>query len=235
MPDKVLVMHFVSGLISGGVEQMLFNYCSHIKKDEFEFIVVYQHSPVKLCIDKIESAGCKTVKITSRKENPLKNLYESYQLIKKYRPDIIHSHMNLMNFFPIIAGALCGIKVRISHSHIAEKNKDCCYKFFACICKILISICANYYFACGYEAGTYLYGEKRMSGGDVVIINNAISLDEFTTNLSDRALTRGNLGISDNYINPFIFHTHKNMIRLFRPPVTHKVKSSVKGAVVHPI
>ena len=43
MENKIKVMHFVSGLVSGGVEQMLCNYCRFMDHNRYEFVVVYQH------------------------------------------------------------------------------------------------------------------------------------------------------------------------------------------------
>lgn len=43
--EKIKVMHFVAGLKSGGVEQMLCNYCAELNNGNcsYEFVVVYQH------------------------------------------------------------------------------------------------------------------------------------------------------------------------------------------------
>ena len=47
---KIKILHFVSGLISGGVEQMLYNYCKFMDHEKYEFVIVYQHVPVLTCI-----------------------------------------------------------------------------------------------------------------------------------------------------------------------------------------
>lgn len=51
---KIKVMHFVAGLTSGGVEQMLCNYCGAMNKDAYEFVLAYQHQAVETCKEKIE-------------------------------------------------------------------------------------------------------------------------------------------------------------------------------------
>ena len=81
---KIKVMHFVSGLVSGGVEQMLCNYCEELSNSEnYEFIVVYQHEAVNSCKEKIEDAGCRVKRITARSESFIKNIVESYLIIRK--------------------------------------------------------------------------------------------------------------------------------------------------------
>lgn len=211
---KIRVMHFVSGLVSGGVEQMLVNYCNNMDHDKFEFIVVYQHEPVELCINKIKAAGCKTIRITARNESFVKNIVDSYKIIKEYKPDIIHCHMNLMNFCPAFPAMLSGVKVRISHSHIAEKEKSFIYKIMANICKTLIKISSNVFLSCGQEAGYYLYGKNR----SFTIINNAINLEEFryrsynfrnSLNLQDKVVV-GHVGRFSEQKN------HKRLLDIFK-------------------
>lgn len=124
-------MHFVAGLTSGGVEQMLCNYCGAMNKDAYEFVLAYQHQAVETCKEKIEESGCRTIRITARSENFIKNLIDGYRVIKKERPDIVHAHMNLVNFCALLPAYLLGVKVRISHSHIAETNRNILFNSIA--------------------------------------------------------------------------------------------------------
>ena len=102
---KIKILHFVSGLISGGVEQMLYNYCKFMDHEKYEFVIVYQHVPVLTCIEKMESIGCKTIRITARSENFIKNIKDSIDVIQSEKPDIVHAHMNLMNFCALYAAS----------------------------------------------------------------------------------------------------------------------------------
>lgn len=172
---KIKIVYFVSGLKAGGVEQMLINYCNRMNKDIFEFVIIYQHKPVQICLERLMQIGCKTERITARSENLLKNVKDTYHIIKKYNPDIVHSNMNLMNFIPNVIAKCLGVKIRISHSHIAEKGKNVIYYLFKWICQKLIICSSNVFLSCGKEAGTYLHGNRVSS----VIIHNAIELDLF--------------------------------------------------------
>lgn len=174
---KIKVMYFVAGLKSGGVEQMLVNYCSKMDKQRFEFIVVYQHEPVQACLEKILQAGCSVVRITARCDNFFKSVLDTYKVIDDYNPDIIHSNMNLMNFIPNSIGKHKGVKVRISHSHIAEKGKNRVYRIFKSMCQKLILNSSNVFLACGVDAGTYLHGEKVSS----ILLHNAIDINELSS------------------------------------------------------
>lgn len=200
--EKIKVMHFVAGLKSGGVEQMLCNYCAELNNGNcsYEFVVVYQHEAVESCKEKIEEAGCRTRRITARSENFVKNLIESYRLIKEEQPDIVHAHMNLVNFCALYPAKLSGIKVRISHSHIAEKNKRLSFRIMAFICKKLCIGSATVLLACGKEAGEYLYGKKRMETGNVQIVENAIDIRKFTFDNEEKLRIRNAAGLNGDFV-----------------------------------
>ena len=198
---KIKVMHFVSGLVSGGVEQMLCNYCEELSNSEnYEFIVVYQHEAVNSCKEKIEDAGCRVKRITARSESFIKNIVESYLIIKEEKPDVVHAHMNLMNFCALYAAKCAGIKIRISHSHIAEKNKNLGFKIMALLCKKLCICSATMLLACGKEAGEYLYGEKRMKSGRVKVVENAIDIRKYSIDREEKLRIRKNKDCNNEFI-----------------------------------
>ena len=96
-------MHFVSGFRNGGVEQVLLNYTGLVNKNyDIDEVIVYQHKadPKKLKLS--QELGNRMYEIPFKKEHPLKNIVATYKLIKKEKPDIVHAHMNLVNFFPLL-------------------------------------------------------------------------------------------------------------------------------------
>ena len=218
---NIRIAYFVPGLISGGVEQMLINYCSYMDKNKLLFDVIYQHEPVEVCLQKIEKAGCHTYRIPSKAHHPIKNFIFTYKIIKKGKYGIVHSHMNLMNFIPLFFAKVCGVKVRISHSHISEKNKSFLYTCFANICKILTKMFATDFFACGEEAAMYMYGKKMLSNKKVSIVNNAIDINKFQFNKKVRKEIRGRLNIEDKLVIGHIGRfteqkNHHKLIEIFK-------------------
>ncbi|MEJ1324505.1 hypothetical protein QY887_09545 [Latilactobacillus sakei] len=98
------VMHFISGIKSGGVEQMLVNYTTRLNKNsDYIQYIIYQHEPDKNSLKKLEEAGNICIQIPDKMHFPIRNIIWSIKLIRKYRPDIVHAHMSLLNFFPLLA------------------------------------------------------------------------------------------------------------------------------------
>lgn len=212
MKSKIRIIYFLSGIKSGGVEQFLINYCSRLDKKEYELIVVYQHEPVQVCLNKLESAGCKAIRITARSENFLANIIDSYKIIKELQPDIVHSNMNLMNFCSNLPAKWLKVPVRISHSHIAEKNISLLYRLILSISRKLIKYSSNILFSCGKEASQYLYKTEK----DVYMINNAIDIRMFENNNSFYDEYRKSNRVIIGHVGRFTKQkNHKRMINIF--------------------
>ena len=215
--NKIKVCHFVSGLVSGGVEQIIYNYTKELDKDEFDTTIVYQHDPNQKNVDEFQKLGVKLINIPEKTKHPIKNFIRTFKIIKRERYDVIHCHMTLMNFIPLFCASLCKVRVRICHSHnFDNRKKSILIKVFEKICKILCKLFANCYLACGEEAGIYLYGKKKFT-----ILNNVINIENFKFNNEIRERVRKNLKCTDQYVIGHIgrFTKQKNhavLIKIFR-------------------
>lgn len=172
---KIKVCHVVSALESGGVETVIYNYCSNMDTSCFEFHLLYQRTASEKNIEDFNKLGFKLYEIPEKVKHPFKNYFETKKYLKNNNIDIVHAHMTLVNFIPLLAAKRLGIKTRISHSH----NCDVREKSFIKICfeKILKKLTlrfANVLIACGKDAGEFVYEKK-----DFIILNNAINLQKY--------------------------------------------------------
>lgn len=172
---RIKVMLFFSGLRSGGAEQILYNYCKFLDRQNYNFIAVYQHEPLNTTKEKFEKLGIKTIRVCARGENPVKNIIDTFEIIRKYRPDVVHCNMNLANCFALVPAKMLKVKIRINHSHIAENGKSRTYQIMATVLKKLCMSFSNVQVACGKLAGEYMFGSSKF-----IILNNAIDLSQFT-------------------------------------------------------
>lgn len=187
---RIKVVHFVSGFKDGGVEQMLLNYTKLLNKNlPVDNVIVYQHSANVSKKKLSESYGNKMYRLPFKKSHPINNLQMTYRILKNEKPDIVHAHMNLVNFFPLFVARFLKIPVRISHSHIAEDNVN---PILAPFFKRLNMLTANSFAACGKKAGEYMYGKHNFE-----IIYNAIDEDKYTFSMSSREKLRKKFDISD--------------------------------------
>lgn len=194
--EKVKVCHVVSGLKSGGVESMILNYCSLLDQNKYEFHILYQHEPSMKNVVEFEKINFELYRIPSKVKHPIKNFTETYKYLKNNNIDVVHCHMTLMNFIPLIAARLLKIKVRICHSHNSDvRKKNIIVKLVE---KILKKLCINNstnLVSCGEDAGKYMYGNRKFE-----ILHNALDLDRFKYNEDVRNFIRKKYNIDDNCI-----------------------------------
>lgn len=184
-------MHFTAGFVNGGVEQVLLNYTGKLNKEYgVDESIVYLHKADAEKKKLSEQLGNRMYQIPARRESLLGNIKATYKLIKEERPDVVHSHMSLMNFFPLTIAKILGVPVRVSHSHLAlsgpESTKNKIYK------KLTIWS-ANELVACGEEAGKYLYGNR-----DFHILFNAIDQKKYHFNQNSRDEIRKQYNIPED-------------------------------------
>lgn len=231
---KIKVCHVVSGLKSGGVESMIYNYCSRFNKNKYEFHLLYQHDPCKKNVEEFNSIGFKLKRITSKAKNPIKNYKETLKYLKDNSIDVVHCHMTLMNFIPLIAAKKAKISKRICHSHNSNLNTP--NLFIKFIYFILKKICIKYstsLIACGIDAGKYMYGNKNF-----IIIYNALNTEKFKYNHINRVKIRDKYNIKKDEI--LIGHigrftnqkNHKFIIEMFNNLVLDDKKKKYKLVLI---
>lgn len=189
---KLNICHVVSGLKSGGVESVIYNYCSNMDNSKYNWHLLYQHEPSEKSISEFKYLNFKMQRIPSKFIRPLGNYIKTKKYFKENRIDIVHCHMTLMNFIPLIAAKKCKIPIRISHSHNAFNDSNSIKKYFNLILKKLIKRNATILVSCGKDAGNYLYDNEPF-----IVLNNALNLDNYSFNKKKRNDIRKKLKIAE--------------------------------------
>lgn len=192
------VAHIAGGLRNGGVEAVIYNYCSRLNPQDYKFVYISYDPPTEMMQKKFEGIGFAVYSVTKKKENFFKSWVEVWRILKKHRINIIHSHMTLMCFITSAMGLMQGVKVRIAHSHLALKTKGV-KLMFDWICKMLTRIFSTKYIACGKDAAVFLFGSRNFRKGRVQILNNAIDPDRFSFDKKISIGKKRELGITQKY------------------------------------
>lgn len=220
--SKIKICHVIGDFINGGVESVIYNYFSHLDLNKFDVHIIGHGITVYDCYKKFVDLGFTIHNITPKRINLLKNLREMNSIIKKYNYDILHSHLTEWACIPMILGFLNNISVRINHSHMAEKPKGIKNKIYYGIRLWLGKIFATDYFACGRDAGIYLFGKKALNNGKVTVLNNAVDVSKFSYNEKIRYDVKKQNKINNNEIiighvgRFFEQKNHKFLIKIFK-------------------
>ena len=195
MKYPIRVLQVVTYMGRGGLETMLMNYYRHIdySKVQFDFLT---HREFDGDYDKeIKELGGNVYHLSNL--NPLSidyktSLNDFFENHPEYK--IVHSHLDCMAGIPLKYAKLNNVPIRIAHAHNSNQTKDLKYplKLFY---KRNIKKNANYLFACGDEAGKWMFNTDNFK-----VLNNAIDAKDYAFNMNIRNDKRKEFGISDDSI-----------------------------------
>lgn len=210
------ILQVVNDMHRAGLETMLMNYYRKIDRNtiQFDFLT---HRPEKSDYDD-EIIGMGGKMYYAPRLYPynypayfryMKTFFENHPEYK-----IIHSHIDAMSYLPLLAAKKANIPIRIAHSHNTSIDKD--YKYILKqIFKSKIKDVANYYCACGDEAGKFLFGDKEFT-----VIPNAIEANKFVYDTKIREKKQKEFkinGIVIGHVGRLSYQkNHKFLIDIFR-------------------
>ena len=191
MSEKpIRVLQVVTQMTRGGLETMLMNYDRHIDRSLVQFDFLEHRDAVTDYDREIMELGGKIHRLP--RLNPLspgyrKALDRFFTEHPEYR--IVHVHLDCMSGIPLQYAKKNGVPVRIAHAHNSNEVKNAKYPL-KLIYKQYIPKYATHFFACGEDAGKWIF-----SGHDYSILNNAIDSVSFVFDESTRETYRHMLGV----------------------------------------
>lgn len=188
MPIRIL--HIVTYMGRGGLETMLMNYYRAIDRNRIQFDFLTHRDFRADYDDEIEALGGRIYRLPNL--NPFSRGYlgaldRFFAEHPEYR--IVHSHLDCMSAIPLKAAKKHGVPVRIAHAHSSRQDRDLKYPL-KLLFKRGIARQATQLFACGREAGKWMFGTD-----DFHVLNNAIDAERYRFDPKVRQEVRSELGI----------------------------------------
>lgn len=208
MKEPVRVLHIVTTMNRGGLETMIMNYYRNIDRSEIQFDFLVHRYEKSDYDEEIEELGGRIYHI-----QPLNPFSMSYRkamdrFFREHHYSIVHCHLDCMSSVPLKYAKKNGIPVRIAHSHSSNQDKNLKY-IVKNIYKRDIKNEATHLFACGYEAGRWMFNTD-----DFTVMNNAIDTRKFLFDRNSGEKMRKKLNLEDKFI---IGHVGR-----FNEPKNHK-------------
>lgn len=209
MKEPIRILQVSSGnILSGGVEAFVMNVYRHIDRSKIQFDFL---TPSKTTFGKyreeIELLGGNIYELDIYYNKYTRLFQLLYKLPKflnstTYKYKIIHIHagsitteisMNLIE-------KLCGVPVRIAHSHSCGNEQGALFKLLQNISKKVLRNCATDYFSCSEKSSYRLFTDNLISNNKVKIIKNGIDLKRFSFNIENRKKIRTKYNIEDKFV-----------------------------------
>ena len=225
----IRVLQIVNNMHRAGLETMLMNYYRHIDKEKIQFDFLTHRIGNYAYDDEIRKLGGKIY--------PAPRLYPQnsisyFKFMKKFfesHPEykIVHSHIDSMSYLPLLAAKKAKIPIRIAHSHNTSIDFD--YKFLLKeLFRYKIIDVANYFCACGEDAGTYLFRNKR----EFKYIPNAIEKRNFLFNEEHRKRIRKEFGLENKFVIGNIGRLEKQKNQQFLLDIFYKFNKINSNSVL---
>jgi len=197
------ILHILGGLNRGGAETLVMNMFRNINHEKFSFDFLVPTEKKGDYYDEILSLGGSVYIIApdftiSSVKRVIKRFFELYCFFKNnHRYEAIHIHTESVScIVELLAAKLAGVKIRIAHSHSTNSRNRKMHRRW----RFLIPLVANYRFACGEEAGKWLYGKRFGKLKNSKVIPNAIDVDKFSYNEGYRSEIRREFNIEEKTV-----------------------------------
>ena len=214
--ENIRVCHVLHGIVGGGSEQVVLNYCSRMHDVHFD--VLFQYEPNPQILERFRDAGINCIQIPDKVHHPLKHLWKMFIFFRKGHYDVVHSHLDwYMNSYVCFLAMLAGIKKRFAHHHQAYSK----WSFLCAILRIPCKLFATHWLACGESAAVNGWGKCTVAKGKVTILPNAIDPERFKFSESARREIRAKYGIAEDdfvigHVGRFFPEkNHKFIVELF--------------------
>jgi len=192
---------------------------------QVDFLAI--NEPDSAVREELESQGCKIHVVAGRMKNPIGYALRLSKIVRREKYDVVHVHGNSCTMaFDLLGAYLGGAKIRAAHSH----NTFCNFMTAHRLLRPLFDSLYTHAFACGTEAGNWLFREKPF-----VVIPNAVDVEKFAFDHVSREECRRELGLKDEMAIASVAHfspqkNHSFMLDVFH--AYHKVDPSAKLVLV---
>ena len=167
----------IAGVLhTGGKRNLIMEYYRHIDREKIQFDFLCLQNSNGIQEDEINSLGGRVYRLPSHKML-FANLWQTYRILKRNNYQVMHAFDNTLNVFPLFAGKLAGVPLRISES-VSKGNKKELKTMAKYVLRLFSHRFATHYFANSTESAVWQFGKRVFDEGKVTIFSSC-SLSAF--------------------------------------------------------
>lgn len=194
---KIKVLQVIPSFEIGGAEKVVLDYLTYFDRNTVEIKAISMYGNHNSIYDSfIKENGLDVVYLNKKPGLDLSMVMKIKKIVKEFKPDIIHSHMNTMKY--IICSVINNKKVKMFHTIHSEPEKDAgkvdkfsnkiAFKYFNCI-----PITLTDKLACDTNL---FYGLNNS-----IVINNGVDIEKFRNIKDTKEDIRNRLNLTtDSFI-----------------------------------
>ena len=190
------VLQLVVAVNDGGIEKLLYDYYSHMNSNEIVFDFAINDTEKGILEEPLKNRGSKIFRYVKFRKNFWGAVRDINRIIDQGDYDVIHSHLGNRAFLSLIHAKRRGYKVVISHCHSAYEKENFLQFLFRKITTEITKKYSTYLFACGEDAGKWMWGPNEKYR----VMKNAIQIEKFCYDQQARDRLRAELNINDEKV-----------------------------------
>lgn len=198
MPVRVL--HIVANMNRGGLENFLMNVYRTLDREQIQFDFLVTREVVGAFDEEIRLLGGKVYNIPAMTQvgywKYKKSVYQFFKEHPEYQ--IVHCHRDALGGIYLKQAYKAQIPTRVAHSHTSKIGEPKSIKgilrsVIKAGLKPLLNKYSTHHFACGTNAGEWLFGKSI----PVQVINNGIELNKYRYTIQTKRQVREELGVDE--------------------------------------
>lgn len=180
----IKILYFITDLGIGGAERILFSMLN--KMDKARYL------PVVCClyggelVDKIKELNIRVVDLKARTKLDVSVFFKLYYLLKKEKPDIVHTHLFHANLIGRLVAKLAGTKIIVSTQHYSASY----YGRIGILSDRFTAFLTDQIIAVSEAAKRFCVEEEGIPKRKIKVIYNGIDLDVIDGEKSGHELRR---------------------------------------------
>lgn len=187
---KVLIVNTVTFRLNG-ITSVIMNYYRNMDRTGMQIDFVVKNELSEAFRAELEGSGA-AVHYIPRNSNLPGYIRQLYRVCKDGKYDVVHIHGNsAMMLLDVLPTLLARVPVRIVHSH----STNCSHVTLHKLLKPLFRRCYTHGFACGEDAGRWLYDKHPFT-----ILKNGVDLKKYRFDSAVRKEYRRKLGVDEQIV-----------------------------------
>ncbi len=201
------VLEIAASLKIGGAEKIARDIGFYLDSDFYQIDYVVFGDEIGEYEGDLIKRGCNVYHLSQPSSGYINYLKELYRLIKGNGYNVVHSHTMFNSGWAMLIAKMCGVPIRISHSHSVDDqpDKSRIQRLYEKVMQLIIISFSTHYVGCGIKAGEMLFGKTRYHKKGVTILNG-IDTKKFAYSETNREEIRKKLRITDNFVIGHVGH-----------------------------
>ena len=173
-----------------GITMSVMRFLRNMHEVKSDIVLIGE--PPEAIKQEMQDMGCRVYIIPGRLRRPVNYLLKLRRIIKDGGYEIVHAHGNSCTLaIELLAAKWAGARVRAAHSH----NTSCKFMLAHKALRKLFDRLYTHVWACGYEAGQWLF-----PGKDVRIARVSTETGAYTFDPDTRKKYRGEMGLDGRFV-----------------------------------